>query len=69
MHPHAILAASMSINVDEDTRNRPSCAALDLFRWWRMLQCVLKTDTQSHENESITDTNQLCAAKMVMKKI
>jgi hypothetical protein len=47
----------MSINVDEDIRNRPSCAALDLFRWWRMLQCVLKTDTQSQE--SITDTNQL----------
>jgi len=57
----------MSINVDKDTRNRPSCAALDLFRWWKMLQSVLKTDTQSHE--SITDTNQLCAAKMFMKKI
>jgi hypothetical protein len=69
MHPHAILASSMSINVDKDTRNRPSCASLQLFRWWRMLQCVLKTDTQPESHESITDAIQLCVAKIVMKKI
>jgi hypothetical protein len=54
----------MNINIDEDTKNR-----FESLRRWRRLQSALQTDTQYESDKSITDTIQLCAAKIVMEKI